>query len=92
MNLSETLRDPKQRIMAGVAGFALLIAALVVGRSLLGGGGGPKPSEEVTAAVENLQNQAPPEPTQEQIEKEAQADGDPVDMTPSSGKRLQKPK
>ena len=92
MNLVETLRDPKQRIMAIVAGVTLLIATVFIARSFMGGGGAAAPNTEVNQAVQALQNEAPPEPTTEQVEKEVQDPSGPVDMTPSSGNRLKRPK
>ncbi len=92
MNLAETLRDPKQRIMAIVAGITLLLAAIFIGRSFLGGGGGPAPNAEVNQAVQALQNEAPPEPTADQVEREVQDSSGPVDMSPSSGNRIKRPK
>ncbi len=92
MNLAETLRDPKQRTMAIVAGVTLLIATVFIARSFMGGGGAAPPSPEVNQAVQALQNEAPPEPTAEQVQKEVQDADGPVDMAPSSGNRIKRAK
>lgn len=90
MSLADNLRDPKQRIVAGVAAAAILITGLVLARMFFSSGGAAKPDQAVEAAVQNLQPEAPADPSKEEIEKEATAAGEPVDMTPSSGKHIRR--